>query len=75
MAGKDWYKSKVFWVNALALIALVIQSQSGFVVSPEEQMSIIVVINMGLRAVTGEGLIVAGYNLKSRKCRTYDTWK
>lgn len=67
MTAKDWYKSKQFWVNALALIALVLQSQSGFVVSLEEQSAIVMVLNLGLRAFAGEGLNVAGYNLKTRQ--------
>lgn len=65
MAAKDWYKSKTFWVNTLALAALVVQAQVGFVVSPEEQMSIVIVINLGLKAFTGEGLVVGGVNLKT----------
>jgi len=52
--GKPLRKSKTFWVNLVALIALLIQSQTGFVITPEEQTAIVVVINMILRAVTKE---------------------
>ena len=54
MEGKPLRKSKTFWVNLVALIALLIQSQTGFVITPEEQTAIVVVINMILRAVTKE---------------------
>ena len=53
---KKWYLSKTFWINAIALIALLVQNSYGFVISPEEQGAIIVVINLILRAVTKEGL-------------------
>ena len=52
--GKPLRKSKTFWVNLVALVALLIQSQTGFVITPEEQTAIVVVINMILRAVTKE---------------------
>ena len=54
MEGKPLRKSKTFWVNLVALVALLIQSQTGFVITPEEQTAIVVVINMILRAVTKE---------------------
>ena len=47
-------KSKTFWVNLIALIALIVQTQTGFVITPEEQTAIVVVINMILRLVTKE---------------------
>jgi len=52
--GKPLRKSKTFWVNLIALIALIVQTQTGFVVTPEEQTAIVVVINMILRAITKE---------------------
>ncbi|RLI82619.1 hypothetical protein DRP04_03560 [Archaeoglobales archaeon] len=54
MEGKPLRKSKTFWVNLIALIALIVQTQTGFVVTPEEQTAIVVVINMILRAITKE---------------------
>jgi len=53
---KVWYKSKVLWVNIIALIALMAQMAYGFVIAPEEQAAIIIVINLILRAATGSGL-------------------
>jgi len=55
---KPWYYSKTLWVNFIALLALLIQAMSGFVVAPEEQAAIIVVINLILRAITKQGLSV-----------------
>ena len=37
--GKKIWLSKTFWVNLVAILALVIQSQTGFVVGPEKQMA------------------------------------
>ena len=53
---KAWWKSKTLWVNIIALAALLIQSQYGFIVSVEEQAAIIIVANLILRVATGEGL-------------------
>jgi hypothetical protein len=47
-----WYTSKTLWVNALAVIALVAQSQWGYVLTPESQVAILGVVNLVLRAVT-----------------------
>ena len=52
--AKPLRKSKTFWVNLIALIALIVQTQTGFVVTPEEQTAIVVVVNMILRLVTKE---------------------
>ena len=53
---KPWYLSKTLWINVIALSALLIQSQYGFVISPEEQLGIITVANLILRAITGKEL-------------------
>ncbi|MCX8207686.1 MAG: hypothetical protein N3G75_07640 [Methanothrix sp.] len=44
--------SKTFWVNLIALIAMVVQSVNGFTISPEEQAAILAVINIVLRFYT-----------------------
>lgn len=54
--GKEWYKSKTVWVNVLTLVALLAQTQTGFIVSPDEQIGILAVINLILRIVTSQGL-------------------
>lgn len=51
---KPIYLSKTFWVNVIALIAMLAQTQTGFIISPEEQIAIIAVINILLRVVTGQ---------------------
>jgi hypothetical protein len=53
---KKWYKSKMLWVNALALLALLVQVKYGFVIDPVEQAAALTIVNLILRAVTGTGL-------------------
>ena len=52
--GKKWYRSKTLWVNLIAILVLIIQTQTGFIISPEEQVAILAVINLILRWITGE---------------------
>jgi len=56
MNSKPFYTSKTLWANLVAAIALIVQSQTGFVVDAEVQAAIIVVVNMFCRAVTGNPL-------------------
>jgi len=56
MELKVWYKSKTLWTNIIALIALLVQAQYGFIILPEEQIAILAVINLILRGLTGSGL-------------------
>jgi len=51
---KQWYSSKTLWVNAIALVAILVQGFTGFIIDPEAQAAILVVINLVLRAVTGD---------------------
>jgi len=53
---KKWYHSKTIWVNAIAFIAIFAQAYAGFIISPEEQMGVLAVINLVLRIITHEGL-------------------
>ena len=53
---KNYITSKTMWVNFVAIIAIVAQGQFGFVVDPAAQAAMIIMINMVLRAVTGEEL-------------------
>lgn len=57
---KKWYLSKTLWVNAIAIVALVLQAQFGFVIGGEEQLAILAVVNLVLRAVTKEPLSLKG---------------
>jgi len=51
---KRWYLSKVLWANTIALAALAVQAATGFIIDPASQAAILAVINLILRAVTGE---------------------
>jgi hypothetical protein len=51
-ASKPWYTSKTVWFNAVALIALILQAQYGFVLDEATQASIIVFANLILRSIT-----------------------
>ena len=55
--GKKFWKSKSFWVNILAIGAIIAQSQTGYVVSPETQVTILGFINLVLRLVTKEEIV------------------
>jgi len=51
---KSWYKSKTFWVNLIALIAIPIQAYSGYTISAGTETSVLAVINLILRTITKE---------------------
>lgn len=53
---KDWYRSRTLWVNFLSLFALVLQSQFGYVFSPELQGAILIIANALLRFDTNTGI-------------------
>lgn len=53
---KPFWHSKTFWVNVLAAIGLLVQTQTGFVFDLEAQGAILIVINIILRSITGAGL-------------------
>lgn len=51
--SKSWWSSKTLWVNAIAMLALAVQSfGTGFVIAPEQQAALLVVINLILRVLT-----------------------
>lgn len=52
---KPWYYSKTLWINLIAIIAIGIQTvNSSYIISPEIQGGILAIINLVLRAITGE---------------------
>jgi hypothetical protein len=53
---KVWWKSKTLWVNVIAMVAMIVQSQCGFLIAVEEQAALIVMANLILRAITKTGL-------------------
>lgn len=52
MNSKSIWTSKTIWINALAIIVMIVQGYTGFIVTPELQVMILGVINLILRAVT-----------------------
>ena len=54
---KKWYVSKTVWVNVLAVAGIGLQSQFGFVFTPETQAFVLSLVNLGLRAVTKEEIV------------------
>ncbi|MEA3281685.1 MAG: hypothetical protein U9Q68_03860 [Euryarchaeota archaeon] len=57
--AKNYLVSKTLWVNFIALVAIIAQGQFGIIVDIEAQASMIIVINIILRTVTGEELVWA----------------
>lgn len=55
--GKDkpWWKSKTLWANVI-LIGSVILADVGNLLSTGQAVSIVAVLNIGLRAITKSGL-------------------
>lgn len=53
MESKSWYTSKTLWVNAIAIVAIIVQGVTGKeIISLELQGTILAGINMILRLVT-----------------------
>ena len=53
---KPWYRSRTLWINIIAIIALVAQVQFSFIIDADEQLALLAMINMVLRAITKESL-------------------
>lgn len=53
---KKFWKSKTFWANLIALAALAIQIEYGFIASIELQAVALGIVNLILRKYTSEGL-------------------
>ena len=51
---KAWWRSKTLWVNVIAGLAFLAQSQMGFVIDGEIQGAILAIINLVLRLITNE---------------------
>lgn len=52
LEGKPFWLSRTFWVNTLALLAILAQTQWGFVVGAEYQALALTFINLALRKIT-----------------------
>jgi hypothetical protein len=51
---KKIHQSKTVIVNIIALIAIIVQAQTGNVISIETQAAIVTVVNIALRLITKE---------------------
>lgn len=56
METKHWWASKTVWVNIVALVSVLLSTEFSFELSAEETTSIIVIVNLILRAVTKQPL-------------------
>ncbi|MBI5056986.1 MAG: hypothetical protein HZB61_10270 [Nitrospirae bacterium] len=52
--GKQWYESKTLWVNALSIIAMIVQSQTVYFLDLKLQALILSIVNIILRFITTE---------------------
>lgn len=55
--SKQWYTSKTLWLNAIGIIVIIAQLQFGFIIDMTVQMGVLAVINIVLRAITGEDIV------------------
>lgn len=62
---KPWYTSKTLWLNAIAVLALIIQSQANFVIDVEAQAGLLAFINLVLRLITKEPINWTGTSTDS----------
>lgn len=49
---KPFYYSKTFWMNLIAIIILLIQTNTSFVIGAEIQVLILAIINIVIRSYT-----------------------
>lgn len=52
LEGKPFWLSRTFWVNTLALLAILAQTQWGFVIGAEYQALALTLVNLVLRKIT-----------------------
>jgi len=57
VATKKFWQSKTFYVNILAIAALVAQAQFDYELPAETQVSILAAINVALRFITKEEIV------------------
>jgi len=54
---KSFWLSKTLWTNLFAAVAIFVQNEYGYVVSPELQAYGLVLVNLALRFVTSKPII------------------
>ena len=52
METKAFWQSKTIWLNVLAAIGGIVQTYTGFVISPELQGAVLIILYVILRFVT-----------------------
>ena len=57
MEKKSLFHSKTLWVNFIALLALLFQSQVGFEITVEESGALLAVVNLILRFFTKQSIV------------------
>ena len=56
--AKPWYLSKVMWVNAIAMVAAIVQIATGEEwLDPGAQLAILGFVNVALRLITGTAIL------------------
>lgn len=58
---KTWWKSKTLWINAIAIGSIIIRAEYGLVLTVENEIIILAVINWVLRKVTKEDIVWKAY--------------
>lgn len=53
---KKWVRSKTLWINIIAIVTIILQTEYGFVVTPELELMALGAVNLILRKFTKEGL-------------------
>lgn len=54
--AKPFWQSKTLWMNVIAGVALIVQSQTGYLVTPDTQAFLLVCLNGVLRVVSKDGI-------------------
>lgn len=57
MVGKKFWQSKTFWTNTILGIAVIVQSQYGYLIGPEVQMLALAGVNLILRKLTKDPIV------------------
>lgn len=52
MDSTKWYASKTLWVNLIAIAGAQIANRLGFTLSAADQVTILGIVNLALRAIT-----------------------
>lgn len=53
---KKWFKSKLLWLNIISIAVIIVQAETGYIISPEAQVIILSAVNLILRAITKEAI-------------------